>query len=347
MKKSIKEIEAFLIEWIPEYALSIAFVLSVIVCIIQGLNLWTRLTAIGCIFSVIVTLAQWASARRVKRAELVDQLINKLVKIKTNSEEEPMDDTTEEAETRVYKLAFLSYVAYLGETHVLSEAEFNALRLDLVSIMENGRIQELIVQACKNGGEGDFVPYKYLVQYGSKYCKKEIAEEYEKLFKRSDNMNDKVDVLSDLTDEIDDVSSSKTYKTHLDVLNVIFKFGYSAHMRGAARLPDGSMVWFPNYTVGEKREDAGDKTDSWVNVFNEKDNVILEYCPKDYELTDEKYKKRHYGRRFAFGKDLANPQIGYRFLGVYESDGKGTDYVRYKLVKSSLSKKDVQQSLGL
>ena len=142
--------------------------------------------AAGTILASFMALIQWASGRRVKRAELVNRLIEKIETIDPNSlteECESVDAKELEKQDQEFiaKLSFLSYIAYLQATGILSDDEFNALRLDLVRILEHEKVVGMIEEAC-NGSKGSkYIPYSYLVRYGVTNCEPKSAGRYKEI----------------------------------------------------------------------------------------------------------------------------------------------------------------------
>lgn len=344
----------------------------------------TTLYAVGAILAASIALNQWSSDRRVKRVELVDRLIEKITAIDPNSLAAALRDTDSgkaalQEKELTDKLAFLSYIAYLEKTDVLSDDEFNALRLDLVRILENGIVLDLIGNACSGNKDSKYIPYFYLVQYGAENCEPTSAAVYKKLLAvrgnarpheghgafdssepqqqllnpvvKSDERMEKRGVnekeFSMQTGEvIDTASSGKTYDTHLDVLNGIFKFGYRAHMRAGATLPDGREVWFPKYYDSVSQPIQAGNCSDWINILNAKEGIILEYWPDGIKPKEETWNKNY---RYVFGKNLI-PQnrqgrLTYRFLGIYKFANCEGDHFVYKRYSDKLLKADVERYL--
>ena len=340
-------------EQISAYALYLAVIVSAVIGWLlrrEGVGMQEILAVIGCILAASFALIQWDSGRRVKRAELLNNLINKLAQVKSNLKakegsnlESDDEDINKVDEKVVDQLIFLSYIAYLGEMCVLSGSEFNALRLDLISIMENGRFHDLIISACKDGRKGLFIPYEYLVSYGASHCNATFAKDYKALL-RGDNVmpseNQKPDHV------IDEVSCSKWYRNHLEVLNGIFMFGYRAHMRGSAELPDGSLVWFPKYyNEGSECLINSKNATKWINILDEKGN-LLEYWPKGDEIKKERVEKLKGKTRYAFGMNLEEQDKGYKFLGVYQYKESKEDHAVYERIETKLTYELVDKVLG-
>lgn len=340
--------------------------------------------AVGAILASFIALIQWASSRRVKRVELVDRLIEKITAIDPNSLAAALGEADSgkaalQEKDLTDKLAFLSYIAYLKKTDVLPDDEFNALRLDLVRILENGIVLDLIDNACSGNKDSKYIPYFYLLQYGAENCESTSANKYKKLLAirgdirpheehgavagsklqqqlsnpvvNSEERREKKDVgekkYSVQTGEVlDTASSGKTYDTHLDVLNGIFKLGYRAHMRAGATLLDGREVWFPKYYDSVSHPIQTGNCSDWINILNAKEGVILEYWPDGIEPNEKTWNKNY---RYVFGKNLI-PQnrqgrLTYRFLGIYKFVNREGDHFVYRRYSDKLLKADVERYL--
>ena len=320
------------------------------------MRILTALYAIGAVLAASVALIQWASDRRVKRAELLDQLIEKITTIDPNSlrgsesrESESVKAALQEKEL-TDKLAFLSYVAYLEATGILSDDEFSALRLDLVRILENRIVLELIVDACRGNKGSKNIPYRYLVQYGALNCEPTSRTEYKALLDIRRNVQPHEGhgavagtELQQQPSEgvIDTVSSGRTYATHLDVLNGIFRLGYRAHMRGGATLPDGRVVWFPKYYDSASRKQVEGHPAKWLNILDAKEGVLSEYWP----LAAEPRTTWHKGPRYVFGMDMSGSPLVYRFLGIYKYERREGNHLVYKRQDVVLRRDAVECSL--
>ena len=361
------------------------------------IRILTALYAIGAVLAASVALIQWASDRRVKRAELLDQLIEKITTIDPNSllEVSGSGDTRElEKQDQEFsaKLSFLSYIAYLEATGILSDDEFNALRLDLVRILEHEMVADMIEEACQSNKDSKYTPYFYLVKYGAANCKSDSVAKYRKILdSRSDQMHEECGSVSDSglqehllkpdnsgavtpvseniehinepieepiekeanekdvnkkKDEIIDfVSSGKTYRTHVDVLNGIFKFSYRAHMRGGATLPDGRVVWFPKYD-STRQEPLEGNPKRWVNILDSKEGVLSEYWPLGDEPTGDRWNRWNTKPRYVFGMDLSSTPPVYRFLGIYKYERREKNHLVYKRQDVVLRQDEVEHSLN-
>lgn len=359
------------------------------------MRILTTIYAVGAILAASVALIQWASDRRVKRAELVDQLIEKITTIDPNSllEVSGSGDTRElEKQDQEFsaKLSFLSYIAYLEATGILSDDEFNALRLDLVRILEHEKVSEMIEEACNGNKDSKYIPYFYLVKYGSENCKSTAAGTYKKILaSRNDQMHEGCESITDsepqeqllkpdnseavnpvaenversnepieketnekaanmeTAEVIDTVTSGKTYGTHVDVLNGIFKFSYRAHMRAGATLPDGREVWFPKYYDSTRQEPLkGQHPAKWVNILDSKEGVLSEYWPLGAEPTGERWNGWNKKPRYVFGMDMSRPPYVYRFIGIYQFDRREENHLVYKRQDVVLRRDEVEHSLN-
>ena len=340
--------------------------------------------AAGAILASFMALIQWASGRRVKRAELVDRLIEKIETIDPNSlteECESVDVKEREKEREkhdqefIAKLSFLSYIAYLQATGILSEDEFNALRLDLVRILEHEKVVGMIEEAC-NGSKGSkYIPYSYLVRYGVTNCEPKSAGRYKaildkkilvpqnaQMHKEMDRDKSEAvenagqnkglskrggdDTGSGKEEVIDSVTSGKTYDTHVEVLNGIFKFSYRAHMRGCATLPDGRVVWFPKYYDSMRQVPIKVPSTEWVNILDSEKGVLSEYWPLGVEMTDERLNRWNKTPRYVFGMDKSGSPWVYRFLGIYQFARREENHLVYTRQCEVLRRGEVENSLN-
>lgn len=404
IQKLSQDCERWLRELLTKYTLLLCgFSIVVAVVILLSLDAQVKeaekirsiIYAVGAALAASMTFVQWASGRSVKRAELVDQLIEKITAIDPNSlMEDPESGNTKELEKQDQefgaKLSFLSYIAYLEATGILSDDEFNALRLDLVRILEHEKVSEMIEEACNGNKDSKYIPYFYLVKYGAENCKSDSVAKYKKIlasrndqtregeresfsdFKPqehllnpdnsktespvSENVGYSNEPIEKETNEkeanektaevIDSVSSGKTYDTHLDVLNGIFKFSYRAHMRAGATLPDGREVWFPKYYDSVSQPIQAENRSDWINILNAKEGIILEYWPDGIEPKEKTWNKNY---RYVFGKNLI-PQnrqgrLTYRFLGIYKFANREGNHFVYKRYSDKLLKADVERYL--
>ncbi len=358
------------------------------------MRILTTIYAVGAILAASVALIQWASDRRVKRAELVDQLIEKITAIDPNSlMEDPESGNTNELEKQDQefsaKLSFLSYIAYLEATGILSDDEFNALRLDLVRILEHEKVSEMIEEACNGNKDSKYIPYFYLVKYGAENCKSDSVAKYKKILvsrndqphegrepvsasepqeqllepdnseavtSASENIEHGNEPIEKETNEkednmekqeiIDSVSSGKTYRTHVDVLNGIFKFSYRAHMRAGATLPDGREVWFPKYYDSTIQKPVEGNPAKWVNILDSKEGVLSEYWPLGAEPTGERWDRWNMKPRYVFGMDMSSSPAVYRFIGIYQFDRREENHLVYKRKDVDLRRDEVERSLN-
>lgn len=405
MELTIKKVSQYCERWFHELLMknTVLFCFAVTLvgagCMIFAyghMRILTTIYAVGAILAASVALIQWASDRRVKRAELVDQLIEKITTIDPNSllEVSGSGDTREaEKQDQEFsaKLSFLSYIAYLEATGILSDDEFNALRLDLVRILEHERVSDMIEDACRSNKDSKYIPYFYLVKYGAENCKSESVVKYKKILaSRSEQTHegresvaaaepqeqllkpDNSEVVTPVSENevrgnepmekekeingnkanmkvaevIDTVTSGKTYGTHVDVLNGIFKFSYRAHMRAGATLPDGREVWFPKYYDSSRQKPVEGNPAKWVNILDSKEGVLSEYWPLGAEPTGEKWERWNKKPRYVFGMDLSRSPLVYRFLGIYQLDKREGNHLVYKRKDADLRRDEVEHSLN-
>lgn len=330
--------------------------------------------ATGAILASSVVLIQWESGVRVKRAELVDQLIDKMKTIDPNSLMEEcgsgdMIELEKQDQDFSAKLSFLSYTAYLEATGILSDDEFNALKLDLVRILEHVKVVGMIEEACngnnaanKDANTGSkLIPYRYLVKYGAANCKHGSAVRYKEILNRYESANHvpgNAEQTKDLAKEgsddkapdkdavIDSVTSGKTYGTHVEVLNGIFKLSYRAHMRGCAALPKGRMVWFPKYYDSSMQVSIKAPTAEWVNILDSQKGVLSEYWPLGIEMTEERLDRWNKEPRYVFGMDKSRSPGVYRFLGVYQLAKREEDHLVYTRKSDVLRRDEIENLLN-
>lgn len=351
--KKIRQIGYWLDEQISTYALYLAVIVSVVTGFAlrgKGFGIYEILTMIGCILAASFALIQWDSDRRVKRAELLNNLTKELTSLKINELAKKLEESDEDEESVIEgqivdKLAFLSYVAYLGETRVLSNAEFDALRLDMVRNLESKTVIELVSDACAGNSKCDFLPYSYLLKYGVENCRKDVADKYMQLLQTAaEHKEDEYDKQNSDGSCVDSINSNKFYRTHAVVLNDVFGLNYRAHMRGSAKLPDGSLVWFPKYRE-EKGGGLMPRNDGrWANILDEKGN-LLEYWPKGDEIKKERVEKLKGKTRYAFGMNIEEQEKGYKFLGVYKYKESQNDHAVYERKETKLIQSKVDELL--
>lgn len=353
--KKIRKAGYWLDEQISTYALYLAVIVSVVICFTlreKGLGIYEILTMLSCILAALFALIQWDSARRVKRAELLNSLTKELTSLKINELTRKLKESDEDEESVIEeqlidKLVFLSYVAYLGETRVFTKAEFDALRLDIVRNLENSTVVKLVSDACLGNHNYDFLPYSYLLEYGVQNCRKDVADKYKQLLQMEARIGHKENQYDEQdSDEscVDSINSNKFYKTHVVVLNDIFGFNYRAHMRGSAELPDGSLVWFPKYKKCEELTNLKN-ANKWANILDEKGN-LLEYWPKGDVIRKERVEKLNNRTRCAFGMNLEEQDKGYKFLGVYQYKESKEDHAVYERTGTELTWGMVDKALG-
>ena len=306
-------------------------------------------TLIGGTFALI----KWREDRAVTRAEHLERLLKRygelgvkqklkdLEEVEFESECEDQPSSQSESFTEVFD--FLSYVYYLNANGVITNCEFAMFRHEIVSFLENEKVKDCIRttwQGIQGRGRGD--AFGGLVECGARICNGFAREFYQKLLDGSvenaqcQRAGEKQLINGSGNETL--VKSGDVFRTHLDVLNGIFRMDYLAHMRGAARVGKNKLVWFANMIndvppIG--------KRDIWYNEWDETEGVIREYWPSDAEERVKPAPKEEL--RYAFGKYLGKHSVEYRFLGVFTFIGVDKDIRcrEFKLQRKEILKNDL------
>lgn len=316
----------------------VLFILVVVICVLGRGKSW--LLPCGGVIGGCVALYQWYSDRRVKRAELLKELlfkfnefdIEKLLRSEVGVEQSESDEAYFDL------FSFLSYVCHLYRASVLTDGEFSSLKWDIVKVLENKYVLKLLVDAYDGVRKGDR-PYHDLVKVGEENCTELFARLYGQLLYFGKCTSEDVGIeeggsaVRQNTDVC--VVAGMSFPTHLSVLNGIFHLGYRAHMRGGAVVGKNKLVWFANMINKVPPVDA---RDAWYNDWDESKGVIHEYWPSNEGGSDPKEKVR-----YAFGKYLGEHGVEYRFLGVFVFEGidESKKCRKFKLVRKEILKSDL------
>lgn len=315
-----------------------------VLCLTGHGNSW--LLPCGGVIGGCMVMYQWYSDRRIKRSELLRELVVEFNKY--NVEELLRDgdgDLACEEETLFDLLTFLTHVCHLNLSLVLSKEEYNSLKWDILKVLQNIGVFNLIKEVY-NGREIDDCPYHDLLKVAVRDCKEPFKAAYSSLLKHELDVEVALEVGHKLTavkergQIVDWIGSGRTYKNHLEVLNGIFNLGYLAHMRGGARLLDGTIVWFPKFVSEGARESV--RIGDWTNELSKDGKVMVEIgfiCRKDlkYHVINS--------RRIVFGMDVGKSETTYRFLGIFKlAKEEGQRYV-YELTNENLLVSDVKNCL--
>ena len=148
MKNWIQNIEEKAGEFFSSHVILICGVLVVVtgaICVTGHGGSW--LTPCGAIVGACIAMYQWASDRRVKRSELLNELVTRFSKFDIEKMIHPSDDpdrtvtepyrAVSEDEGMFDLLTFLSYVCHLYRSYVISKREFSSLQWDIVKVLES------------------------------------------------------------------------------------------------------------------------------------------------------------------------------------------------------------------
>lgn len=357
MTKWIHKLGDWIGEWITQNIVIIGILLTVgvfAICILGHGRSW--LLPCGATIGGCVALYQWSSDRKVKRAELLREILGKLDALNIDSLTDGIGEYggKDGAEAELADaLTFLSYVCHLKRSYVLSRREFDSLKWNIVKILEKERVFDLIRVAYQDEKRRPSdMPYYDLVMEGTANCKAGFAEAYRELLRGKKDVDIRYEEKSKVVYEerkvIDFIGSEKRYRTHLDVLNGIFNMGYRAHMRGGARLGSGEIVWFPKYVLDEKMLTDQDKR-GWHNVVSENGDSIKEFWPEGECWTDDSYHRDGHVR-MVFGMNMSKEgdSRSYVFLGVFKQVKKEKGYYLFERDKrrNAIDECDVRKTTG-
>lgn len=343
MAKWIHKLGDWIGEWITQNIVVIGFMLTVgvfAICMLGHGRSW--LLPCGATLGGCVALYQWCSDRKVKRAELLREILEKLDAINIDSLIDGIGEYggKDGAEAELADaLTFLSYVCHLKRSYVLSRREFDSLKWDVVKILEKRETFDVIQDAYRDDKRrSSDMPYYDLVMEGAAYCKAGFAEAYRELLRGKKDVEiryeEKNKVVYGKRKVVDFVGSEKCYRAHLDVLNGIFNMGYRAHMRGGARLSSGEIVWFPKYVLDEKMLTDQDKR-GWHNVVSENGDSIKEFWSEGEYWADDSYHRNGHVR-IVFGMNVSKEadSRSYKFLGVFKQVKKDKECYLFERDKS-------------
>ena len=300
----------------------------------------------GGVIGGCMVMYQWYSDRRIKRSELLRELVVEFNKY--NVEELLRDgdgDLACEEETLYDLLTFLTHVCHLKLSLAISKKEYNSLKCDMLKVLQNIYVFNLIKEVY-GGCEIDDCPYHDLLKVAARDCKEPFKKAYSSLLKHKLDVEVDLEVGHKLTavkereQIVDWIGSGRTYKNHLEVLNGIFNLGYLAHMRGGARLLNGTIVWFPKFVSegAAKSVRIGD----WSNKLSKDGKVMFEIG-----FASGKDLKYHVinSLRIVFGMDVGKNETSYRFLGVFKLAKIEDQRYVYELTNEKLLVSDVKNCM--
>lgn len=119
------------------------------------------------------------------------------------------------------------------------------------------------------------------------------------------------------------VTDTDTYSTHYDVMHGVFNKEYRNNRcppRGAHRLDEGSIVWFPSIFAAREQIPAG----NWGNVISSDGKEIREYWPGGRGR--ERVLRGSSNIRYVFAKYWTRGEgVTYRFKGIFKARGEDVD----------------------
>lgn len=306
MEKWIRSWEDRIGETISQNSILVGVVLVVLVVVICALGYGQSwLVPCGGVIGGCIALYQWHSDRRVKRAELLKELLFKYNEFDIEQLLRSESGTKQSKTDEVYfdLFSFLSYVCHLYRSSVLTDREFSSLKWDVVKILENRYVLELISDAY-DGTRKEDSPYHDLVKVGEENCIETFARCYGDLVRsgKCTFTDNRGDVL---------ISAGDSFPNHLSVLNGVFYLGYRAHRRSVAVVGKNKLVWFANMINGVPP--VGRRA-GWYNDWDGSKNILREYWPSNEQ--GELVPKDEI--RYTFGKYAKERGIEYRFLGVFK-----------------------------
>ena len=138
------------------------------------------ITVTFAVFGGIFALVQWVNSNRIKRAEFINQIIEKLrfdremveviymIDYDFNWYNEKFHDSDRDLEYKVDKiLSYLSYICYLKSTRNITKKEFEIFKYELNRTCISPCVQDYLWNiyhfSKKNGSSCTF---EYLINYG-------------------------------------------------------------------------------------------------------------------------------------------------------------------------------------
>lgn len=105
-----------------------------------------------------------------------------------------------------------------------------------------------------------------------------------------------------------DASISRTYHSHVEVLNNLFGCNYKGHQKATYKLNDSTFVWFPKIVKGKNGEVLANSS-GWKNYYTEDFSKVFAEAPT---LLSE----NHINKKITLIFAMLKPQE-YVFLGAY------------------------------
>ena len=353
--KKLKYIEDKVSEFVTDHIVLVCLILVLmvaVICITGHGKSW--LAYCGAVIGGCVAFYQWIADRRIKRSELLNELIRRFSDFDIEKIVHSEDFGVAGVEEDLFDLlTFMSYVCHLYRTNILTKREFASLKWDVVKVLEVQSVFKIVLDAYCEVSKEDDRPYHDLLMIGRECCNEQFKIAYRDLLSGEKDvkipMTPRAQEESLKTDDkslVDKVGSGKKYKNHLEILNGIFNMGYRGHMKGAAKLSENISVWFPKYL---SKMPAECNENEWVNVLQDDGVTLNEFWPRSHKVGDF----HNQGEiRYVFGSK-AERWDGYLFLGVYrfvgvvKMSGNEKEHYHFERVKCELTEEDVNYALSM
>lgn len=262
---------------------------------------------------------RWRTAKSIQRAEFLGRLIQRFKEInydeflrRVEQSSDTEQDGGEELDegVRAYDfLIFLSYVCYLKNADVIDDAEFLSFRCYVDRALRLNVVREYLIDSHRQ----NFMtvaesPYSALLSYGKDANVSgmvDLCVAIDENYKLSQQESGK---------GIISVTDGRTYRTHLDVLNGIFKKGLLQHASGGSPLDENNTVWFPH--IYKDKTAAGNRL--WYNTLSDNGLELREHCTDAEKRFGGDKDKPKVFRRYVFAKFMDGNPSEYKFIGIFD-----------------------------
>lgn len=323
------------------------FLISVF-SLFMGKPLEDKLLILASLITAGWALFQWYNSRREKRAEMLGNEHHRIWDRCIESYNDVVENATGEVKSSTKVLQFLidlSYVAYLRNRGIIQQSEMSPFDNMFFKVFRETSYLDVLI----NYPNPKTAPMYELIKYAVKYDDRHIAyfmvdyllDGRLEQRKKDAYINEIATRKAKRAKELvlpgnDTILYGARFSTHVDILNNVFGLDVNFHMRGAQRLRNGALVWFPRLVHKHTGE-----LDIWHNVLAEDGKTLREYWPKS---KSEREPRREHNRdevRLVFAYDMdSNEDERYKFIGVFKYFESEKDCNTYLLKDSKFNARD-------
>lgn len=188
-----------------------------------------------------------------------------------------------------------------------SQAKGQYVKLKLLKKVNDDRYS--LLKLKENGLNGNI--------QGQQTIKGELLEYIINLLD-SDKKNDEISIL--------DAYDDKSYNSHVEILNTIFKYNLLGHQRAIKKINESTSIWFPKIEKN-KNGKVKENRSKWINEYNYDCSVITTIPPEPRFISVDDYKKITL-IFVMFGKH------NYKFVGAFrksENESNEFKHVNYRI----------------